>query len=251
MAAIHFPEAGKITQLYQDVELFSIGDPPRHTLFVLGRQPFTQLHSVEQLSQIDQGRNHLLLIDPPADAAARFRLEEEVVALFTGDTVESSLPVLATKAGGVAHLRIGEQFLDIYSQLTGSIIHLPALGIICGGSFGSDAVVPRIADGSGGDEELDTLRLLAQLVKRGRLQLYIPQIGSLATDMVDVMKRLAADVSYLHGLRRVIPAAVQRGDDLDALLSLADTLLPDVRHAALSEGVHLENIQTLFLAQQI
>ena len=68
-------------------------------------------------------------------------------------------------AGGVAHIRIGEHFLDVYSQQAGAIVHLPAIGVLLGGVYGSDVVPPQIAAGSDGEEELDTLRLIARLLK--------------------------------------------------------------------------------------
>jgi len=230
----------KIVQLFEHLELFSEGTPTRHTLFVLGRTRLTQLDSLEL--PVDQ----LLLIDPPADVRQRFKLEGDLAVLFTGKAEEVGLPALQTAAGGVAHIRIGEHFLDIYTQRQGAIVHLPALGILCGGHFGSDASLPQIAPGSDGNEELDTLRLLARLIKQSRLQLYIPRIGALCSTPTEVMMRLAADVAYLHGLRRVVPALVVRGDALDLLLQLSDSLLPEGRRSALCREVHVENLQTLY-----
>jgi hypothetical protein len=60
------------------------------------------------------------------------------------------------------------------------------------------------------------------------------------------MMRLAHDVAYLHNLRRVVPALVQRGDDLATLLQLADSLLPEERRSAFCRTIHATNLQTMF-----
>src|SRR5262249_50977149 len=149
-----------------------------------------------------QNEDQLLIIDPPADVSQRFRLGNQVAALYTSEVELSTIPMLQTVAGGIAHLRIGEHFLDVYSQQHGAVIHLPALGLICGGEFGSDSTVPRLAPASDGSDELETLRLLARLVKQSRLAFYIPHIGAESSDKIVVMERLASDVAYLHALRR-------------------------------------------------
>ncbi|MDE0464588.1 MAG: hypothetical protein OXH93_19375, partial [Caldilineaceae bacterium] len=59
----------KISQLYDQLEMYSEGDPPSHSLFVLARL----------LGSPDR----LLIIDPPDDAATRFDVAEETAALFT------------------------------------------------------------------------------------------------------------------------------------------------------------------------
>ena len=251
MSAIHFSDPGKITQLYEHLELFSEGAPARHTIFVLGRQSLMEVETIDQLLQMDREADQLLIIDPPPDIGARFQVEGNVAALFTGVAQDVGLPKLETKAGGVAHIRMGEHFLDIYSQTESNIIHLPAVGVICGGHFGSDSVLPTVAAGSDGGAELDTLRLLAQLVKQGRMQLYIPREGELLSVVVDVMLRLAGDVAYLHGLRRVIPPAVQAGDSLAQLLGMADSLLPTDRRSASCEARHLENLRTIYNAHSL
>ncbi|RIK43695.1 MAG: hypothetical protein DCC55_05000 [Chloroflexi bacterium] len=227
----------RILQLYEHLELYSAGDPPANTLFVLGRPPLAVLAT--------GSGDQLLLIDPPADARQRFRLPEQTAALFTGPPQETGLPQVQTTAGGVAHIRIGEHLLDIYSQRSGNIVHLPALGILCGGQFGSDATLPQLAPASDGSEELDTLRLLARLVKERQIQLYIPQTGLQAGERAEVMRRLANDVAYLHSLRRVVPALAQRGDEAETSASVADSLLPADRNSLHCRRIHLANVQTL------
>jgi hypothetical protein len=223
----------KITQLYPQLELFSEGEPPRHTLFVMGRL----------LGTPDQ----LLLIDPPADVADRFSLAENTAVLFTGiDAPDLGLPQLQTMAGGAAHISIGQHLLDIYSHPTGNVIYLPALKILCGGRFGSDLLLPTLATGSDGSDELEILRRLAQLAKARPLQLYIPQTGSLTSDPIQVMTRLANDVGYLHGLRRVLPAAIRRGDDLIKVQQIASTLIPENRRSPICQQIHQKNVETLF-----
>jgi hypothetical protein len=223
----------KITQLYEQLELFTEGDPPRHSLFVMGRL----------LGSPDQ----LLLIDPPPDVADRFSLAENTAALFTGPEMPKvGLPQMQTLAGGVAHISVGQHLLDIHSRQGGNIVYFPTLGILCGGTFGSDLLLPQMASGSDGGEEIEALRLLAQLVKARRPKLYIPQAGSLGQDIVDVMTRLANDVGYLHNLRRVIPAAVQRGDSLSQVQELGATLLPENRRSYDCQIIHQRNIEILY-----
>lgn len=222
----------RITQLYDRLELFSEGEPPQHTIFVMARL----------LGMPDR----LLLIDPPADAAQRFSLAEENAVLFTGPAVETGLPALQTQAGGVAHLSIGEHLLDVYSQRNGNVVYFPTLGVLCGGEFGSDLALPLLAPGSDGGDEIESLRLLAQLVKQRRMELFIPRAGSLSRERVEVMGRLAADVSYLHSLRRVIPAA--QGEVLERMEQLAATLLPENRRGPFCQQIHEENVERLWLA---
>jgi hypothetical protein len=233
-------ETGKITQLYRYLELFSEGTPPRHSLFVYapGSGP------------IDLGSNtpsdeQLLIIDPPADINQRFRLGNQTAGLFTGAATTNSVPLLQTQPGGVAHIRVGNHFLDIYSQRYGAIVHLPALGIICGGTFASDATVPQIAPNSDGSDELDALRLLARLVKQHRLSLYIPRVGTEISDKMVLMERLAADVAYLHALRRVVTPLLLRGESMEAVSDLAESVLPRDRRSPLSTNTHNQNINAL------
>jgi hypothetical protein len=153
--------------------------------------------------------------------------------------------LLQTQAGGVAHVRIGDHFLDLYSQRHATIVHLPALGILCGGEFGSDSTVPRLAAGSDGSNELETLRLLARLVKQHRLSLYIPHIGAELSDKVTIMERLAADVAYLHGLRRVVTPLALRGESMEAVSDLAESVLPRDRRTPLAMATHASNVNSL------
>ncbi|HMN29505.1 MAG TPA: hypothetical protein PKE45_15250, partial [Caldilineaceae bacterium] len=138
--------------------------------------------------------------------------------------------------------------LDLYSQRIGTIVHLPGLGILCGGVFGSDALLPQLAPGSDGSEELDALRLLARLVKGSRLQVYIPKWGSLAENGAEVLRRLANDVAYLHNLRRVIPALGERADQQEHLATVAASLLPAERASSRNQTVNQANIRTVLAA---
>ena len=254
----------KITQLYEYLELYSYGKPTAHALFVLSRKPLHQIENVAQLDALNGATDQLLIVDPPPDLQARFKLEGDVAVLFSESGVQSEadhkganevespydpgLPHVQTMAGGVAHLRIGDHFLDIYSQGTVNILHFPAVGIVCGASFGSDTTLPRIARGSDGEGELDTLRLLARLVKESRLQLYIPRIGSLVNDPIEVLKRLAADVAYLHGLRRVLPTMAVSGASDDNLLDVVETLLPKERCSEPCREIHIHNALAIYEA---
>ena len=233
----------QIVQLFEHLELFSEREPARHTLFVLGRTPLAHLDPLQ--ASPDQ----LLLIDPPADVRQRFTLEGNIAVLFTGESQAVGLPQMQIVAGGIAHVRIGEHFLDIYTRQQGAVVHLPALGILCGGSFGSDSMLPQLAANSAGQEEVETLRLLARLLKQSRLQLYIPQVGAVSNSQSEVMMRLAQDVAYLHNLQRVVPAMVQRGDELAGVLRLADSLLPAERRSPLCRTIHLANLQAMIEAR--
>ncbi|MCB0064324.1 MAG: hypothetical protein KDE47_04720 [Caldilineaceae bacterium] len=235
------PTAG-ITRLYEHLELFHEGDARRNTLFVLGRP------SLAERDPLQTAPDQLLIIDPPPDVTARFRIDGNAAVLYTGvqHTGEVGLPLVQTQAGGVAHIRIGNHYLDIYSQTSSNVVYLPALGILCGGIFGSDSVVPTVAEGSTGNEELETLRLLAQLVKQRTLQLYIPHIGSLCEDPVMAMQRLAADVAYLHKIRSAVQAVVERGESAEVIETIAPELLPESRQSASSLAVHSENLERLY-----
>lgn len=226
-----------ITQLYPHIELLSEGDPPQHSLFLLGRTPLS----------IGQAQDEFLLIDPPNDVTSRFRLEGRVAALYTGETHHPGVAVVHALPGGLAHVRIGDHLLDIYSQNEHAIAHLPALGIICAGDLGSDAILPAIAASSNGEDELEALRLLARLVRGRKLQIFIPSVGALNNDTVEVMGRLADDVAYLHSLRRVIPSMARSGDPLDAALALAETLLPINRRSPVCQAINRENVRRLFV----
>ena len=227
----------KITQLYPYLELFSEGEPPRNTLFILGKAP---------LSVINSEPDQMLIVDPPADVSARFSLSGNVAALFSGAPRDVQVSQMQTEPGGVAHLRLGEHFLDVYSQPRHNVIHLPTLGILYGGAFGSDDVPPQVMppldNGEAGGMELETLRLLAGLLKR-RVRLYIPHVGAISEEPVATMTRLADDVAYLHALRRVIPAAVRRGDDLAQIERLGDALLPEQWRTPAGRTVHRDNLR--------
>ena len=233
-------EPSRILQLYQFLEIFIEGEPPRNTLFVLERAP---------ISVANGDGDRLLIIDPPTATASKFRLEGAVTSIFTGEVRESGLPQIQTQPGGVAHIRMGEHFLDVYSQRDSNFIHFPALGILCTGSFGSDVLLPVITEGSNGEEELMMLRLLAQLIKRN-VKLLIPQVGSMLEEPTQMMQRLAEDVSYLHGLRRVIPQLAQRGDALEDVRAVAESLLPRQRFSLPAQSSHKKNIENIWLAAQ-
>jgi hypothetical protein len=241
------PQSGagpRILQLYQDLELFSEGDPPANSMFVLGRS----LGVVPD--QVGLWRDQLLVVDPPPDLETRFRLEGDVAVLYTGaetspQAAPGGLARVQTMVGGVAHIRIGEQFLDIYSQRAGAVVHLPAIGVLLGGTYGSDVAPPRLAGGSDGEEELDTLRLIARILKGHHFQLYIPRVGAMVQDKLVVMERLAADVAYLHGLRRVVPGVVQRGDSWEMIEAVGESLLPAAMQSPAAKAVHTANLRAL------
>ena len=228
----------RITQLYAHLELLSEGEPPANTLFIMGRDGIPTPDAL-------LGRSQLLVVDPPDDLITRFRLEDDAAVLFTGAPRSVGLPVVQTMAGGVAHLRIGDHFLDIYAQLGAVVLHIPALGVIAGGSFGSDCLPPLLGERSAGEAELDTLRLLARLLKARNFQLYIPAGGATSNDRTAVMERLAGDVAYLHGLRRVIPPLVQRGEALETVERISDSLLPAHCQSPRGVAIHEHNVQTL------
>jgi hypothetical protein len=89
------------------------------------------------------------------------------------------------------------------------------------------------------------LRLLARLLKSRHFQLFVPRIGQMENDPLAVMNRLAADVSYLHNLRRVMPAAGLRGDSPAQLEQMAESLLPEGWRSAAGRQRHRENIDVL------
>lgn len=246
------PAAGsapRILQLHQDLELFSVGEPLANTLFVLGR-------GLGYASdQAGLWRNQLLVIDPPDDLHTRFRLEGDVAVLFTAarddaEAVAAGLARVQTQPGGLAHIRLGDHFLDIYSQDAGSVVYLPASGILLGGLYGSDAVPPRLAAGSDGADALDTLRLIARILKNHHFQLYIPHLGSLCEDKLRIMERLAADVAYLHGLRRVIPALAQRGEAWATVEAAGASLLPAAMQTPAAAAIHAANLRSLYTVTQ-
>lgn len=225
----------QILQLYQNLELFSEGMPACNSLFVLAEGVDVSGHSREQL----------LIIDPPDDAAERFKLGEDVAVLYTGDRRPVALPQVESIPGGVAHLRVGEHFLDVYVQKAGVIVYLPAVGVLLSGDYGSDALPPRIVPGSDGGDELETLRLLARLIKLENFQLCVPYVGSPVREKPQIMERLAGDVAYLHGLRRVVPGLLQRGEPLETIERIAESLLPADRQSEEAQSVHAANLSAL------
>jgi hypothetical protein len=236
------PKPVKILQLHDHLELFSEGDPPFHSLFILGQ-------SGSLLAPLLSGttEEQLLIIDPPLDLQQRFRLPQNSAALFTFAAADVGIPLIQTQPDGVAHVRIGEHFLDIYTEANFNIVVVPALGILCTGAFGSDVLLPKLGAGSDGENELAVLRLLARLLKQHRLQFFIPATGHPASDPLAAMQRLAADVDYLHRLRRVVPAAAQRQEPLASLqATLAPTLLPVDRRSPPCQTIHRVNIATLY-----
>lgn len=235
---------GKITQLYHCLELFSEGDPVRHSLFV-----FAPSVGPISLGSGAPSQDQLLVIDPPTDISQRFRLSEQVAALYTSNQAASPITQVQTQPGGVAHLRIGEHFLDIYSQRHSNIVHLPALGILCGGNFGSDSTIPRLMPDddslADGNDELEALRILARIVKQSRLSLYIPQVGTETGDKMTVMERLATDVGYIHALRRVVTPLALRGESMEAVSDLAESVLPREKRTPQTIAIHNQNINAL------
>lgn len=239
-ATTNVGSSATITQLFEQLELFSDGTPPTHTLFIQGRPTLAESNPLQPAGE------QLLLIDPPANVAERFRLPSDTAVLFTSVANSVSLPHVQTQPGGVAHLRIGQHYLDLYTQIGSALVYLPALGIICGGSFGSDAALPRVAEQSTGQQELETLRLIAQLVKQRRFQLYITQIGQVAGNAVEVMERLAADVAYLHSIRRIVLPVAQQEESFTQIEAVAQSLLPSTRQSALCQEQHLTNLRHLY-----
>jgi hypothetical protein len=63
-----------------------------------------------------------------------------------------------------------------------------------------------------------------------------------------MMERLADDVAYLHGLRRVVPQLYEQHEGLAAALALADTLLPSERTSPEARALHAANVHTVYLA---
>lgn len=225
----------QIVQLFQNLELFSEGEPTRNSLFVLGQRE----------EQGGAPRQQLLIVDPPEDIVERFRLEDDTAVIYTGDQAHAALPQVELVPGGTAHVRVGDHFLDIYAQQVGAVLYLPAVGVLMSGDYASDTLPPRILPGSDGHEELETLRLLARLIKSENFQLCVPRVGATAREKPAVMERLAADVAYLHSLRRVIPGLIQRGEPLETIEIVAESLLPAVRNSTEGRRIHDANVQAL------
>lgn len=227
----------QITQLYPYVELLSEGAPPSNSLFIL--------EPARVALGLDAPGDRLLVIDPPADLTARFRLPTESALLSCAAPLESHLPQVQHIPGGVAHIRLGDQYLDIYSYSGGAIVHLPPLGVVYSGGFGSDLLPPTIAADSDGVAELDTLRLLARLLKQQRIRLLIPHVGNMCTDLPTMMGRLAADVAYLHHLRRILPAVAIAQNVAAPDPVLVESLLPAERRSDFARRSHAQNVERL------
>lgn len=223
----------RVTQLYTHLEIYSDGEPVCNTIFVQGVDP-----------------QRLLLIDPPVDVTQRFRLDGEVAVLYSGTFYDADLPQLQTEPGGVAHIRIGDHYLDIYSQQHHTVVHFPALGLLYGGEFGSDTVLPAVADGSDGDDEIETLRLLASTLKRKNFQLYLPKYGTSENETVEVMRRLAADVAYLNGLKNHVGVGLERGDAVETIETASRSLLPPERSTQVCQDVHDVNLERMIQANR-
>lgn len=196
-------------------------------------------------------KDELLLVDPPLNAAQLFSLPARAAAVFTGAPLPvEGLALVHTEPGGLAHLRIGEHLLDVYSQAHSNIVLLPLAGVLCGGRFGSDSTLPALNAGSDAQPELDVLRLLAMLVRERKVQLFIPHKGAVATDRLEIMQRLADDVGYLHELRRVVPSVAQGRGGLSSALALAETLIPRARRSPANQARHAANITALYVTAE-
>ncbi|MGL4651275.1 MAG: hypothetical protein ACRC1H_17855, partial [Caldilineaceae bacterium] len=189
--------------------------------------------------------------DPPADTSA-FVLPERTAVLYTNSDTHVPAPAgsarVQTQPGGVAHIRIGDHLLDLYSFHGCTLVHLPELGLLCSGIFGGNHLPPRLVAGSDGSEEIDALRVAARMVREKQVRLLIPQVGEPVQNPAEAMERLADDVAYLQGLRRVVPQLYDRSDGLAAALTVADTLLPPGRSSAACRAVHAANVHTVYLA---
>lgn len=229
--------APRITQLYPLVELLSEGEPVRNCLFILeaGSGPLST----------DPSADRLLVVDPPQDLATRFRLPEQTAVLSTTNAPLPALPRLQTIAGGVAHIRLGDHFLDIYALANGAVVVLPPLGLLLSGGFGSDRVPPAVAESSDGAAELESLRLLARLLKQHRIRLLLPHAGSPCNEYAAIMARLAADVAYLHGLRRAVLPLIGSPEITERTAQIGPALLPADWQNDAARAVHAANLQRL------
>ncbi len=185
----------EIQRLFPGIELYSAGDPPAHTLFVLGRGLAPPLGAGDEL----------LLIDPPADCSG-FALPERTAALWTQPDAESvAAPGVAriqTRPGGVAHIRVADHLLDLYTFAGVTLVHLPALHLLCSGPFGSGETLAQARAVDDPSAALEALRLAARLVREGRVQLLIPAHGALAHGSLAAMERLADDVAGLRPIEK-------------------------------------------------
>lgn len=227
---------GSITRLYPGIELYTDGELPSNALFVLGR-------SLTASGEQDE----LLVVDPPRDLNEHFVAPERLAGVTTDSApLPAGVSALEVKAGDVAHIRIGEQLIDVHGFAGGAVVHLPTVGIVCGGDYASSALVPRLAAGSDGSDELQRLRLIARLVRERRVHVYVPRTGELISDGVPLMERLAADVGHIHGLRRVVPALCERGETIGVALQIGETLLPDSRTSVAARSMHAANVRALY-----
>ena len=80
------------------------------------------------------------------------------------------------------------------------------------------------------------------------LQLYIPRAGSVSSDKVEVMGRLAADVAYIHGLRRTISQAAAANEFWSHSEEITEKLLPENRRTPTAVTTHRQNLERLYNA---
>jgi hypothetical protein len=59
------------------------------------------------------------------------------------------------------------------------------------------------------------------------------------------MERLAADVAYLQALRRVVTPLALRGESMEAVSDLAESVLPRDRRTPLGIATHNENVNAM------
>ncbi len=190
--------------------------------------------------------DELLLVDPPEDVRNRFTLPDRVVAVSTTGAAPAGLTTLDSQPGGVAHLRIGEHLVDLHTFANRTVVHLPAVGLLCAGEFGQHDLPPRLQHGESGEEELAVLRLLARIVRERRIQLFLPHTGEPVGDILQVMSALAEDVGYIHSLRRNVNAIARSRDGLNAALAVADSLLPPHWSTPQAKVINADNISTIY-----
>jgi hypothetical protein len=59
---------------------------------------------------------------------------------------------------------------------------------------------------------------------------------------------LDADLNYIHALRRVVTPLLMRGESLEAVSDIAESVLPRDRHTALAQTTHARNVEALIQA---
>jgi hypothetical protein len=190
--------------------------------------------------------DELLLVDPPDDVRSRFTLPDRVAAVVTSGAVPAGLATLDSQPGGVAHLRIGEHLVDLHAFPHRTVVHLPAVGLLCVGEFGQRELPPRLQQGESGEEELAVLRLLARIVRERHIQLLLPRTGEPIGDIMQMMSALAEDVGYIHAVRRNVNAIARSRDGLNAALAVADSLLPPHWSTPQAKAVNASNISTIY-----